>query len=884
MSLALAAVPTSNQKSGMTIRYVQSSDNKYVQYVLMKNQWSTSLSDWLGINDTYKKVFESGVLPLSDNSNAFGHISDKKWVVSTSNSNYAIIPIESRLTGENIVTIKAHATNTSIYGFLRSFSEPHDGDDVEFTSTYDDLYFLSSNTEGTYRLNVDVKFIYINLGENLSRLPQKILYNGYDLLKSIFQNFDKQIGELKNITSKHTDTINTNRSVLLATNAYPLSSSPRKGYIDTTNGTYITVNTEATYTVIPVNPMDKLNIVPNANYLAMIAYLKSYTEPSNGDAVDFSDIVGGLNTYNSAVTLYIPNDTHYIFIYNGINNQFTPQSLIVNDYNYSTTPDININDNADKLKIKNQIVQKAYQEYTGYIDTSTNKFVRDIHYRFTIVPILPGEEFEIKTGSKRAAVAILTSDKIPANGESVSYSSVTGFTTVNTVYPDSTYKATAPQDAAGLYIQTLSTNVNYGIPDKCIITGYDVLINLRANIQNIKNDYNNLVEATGAASAFEFKKNGYIDPSTGKYADSQTAYFAAIPVKADSQIIIHPVTGIYHVIALLKSLDNYADGGNADFSSVTGYTTAIQIYQSYPYIFNVPNDATLMYVYLGINNNRVPSKVLVDGYNVLKNVQNEISDRIKETPQHLRVVQYNIGKYYYGSHTEKMSEELYQSKIENYKKFFSHYKPDVACIQEYVEYMDANDQHPANDVLYNYLFKYQAVNFGFEKGTKSKFPIIYSISGLVASDTYPEQRGSFMESWINFGGKIVKIINAGLTSVASDVAVVARQETLTKLINRIDDADYAIIALDMNNQGNGSTLSAAEEGVQLRTLVATLGWEAINNGYYGSVVSISEGTPLDNVIYKNNGRIVFENFEVLADEYEKLSSDHYPVIADFVLV
>ena len=48
LSLALAAVPTSKQKGGMTIRYVQTSDNKYVQCRLMNNQWSTVESDWQG--------------------------------------------------------------------------------------------------------------------------------------------------------------------------------------------------------------------------------------------------------------------------------------------------------------------------------------------------------------------------------------------------------------------------------------------------------------------------------------------------------------------------------------------------------------------------------------------------------------------------------------------------------------------------------------------------------------------------------------------------------------------------------------------------------------------------------------------------------------------
>ena len=51
LALALAAVPQSKQKGGMTIRYVQSSDNKYVQYRLMTSAWSTTVTNWQGVDE-----------------------------------------------------------------------------------------------------------------------------------------------------------------------------------------------------------------------------------------------------------------------------------------------------------------------------------------------------------------------------------------------------------------------------------------------------------------------------------------------------------------------------------------------------------------------------------------------------------------------------------------------------------------------------------------------------------------------------------------------------------------------------------------------------------------------------------------------------------------
>ena len=51
LSAALAAVPTDYQKGGMSIKFVQSSDNKYVQYRLMSDTFNTTVANWQGVDD-----------------------------------------------------------------------------------------------------------------------------------------------------------------------------------------------------------------------------------------------------------------------------------------------------------------------------------------------------------------------------------------------------------------------------------------------------------------------------------------------------------------------------------------------------------------------------------------------------------------------------------------------------------------------------------------------------------------------------------------------------------------------------------------------------------------------------------------------------------------
>lgn len=47
-----ANVPEAVRKGGMSIKFVQSSDNKYVQYRLMSNTFNTTVANWQGVDDT----------------------------------------------------------------------------------------------------------------------------------------------------------------------------------------------------------------------------------------------------------------------------------------------------------------------------------------------------------------------------------------------------------------------------------------------------------------------------------------------------------------------------------------------------------------------------------------------------------------------------------------------------------------------------------------------------------------------------------------------------------------------------------------------------------------------------------------------------------------
>lgn len=59
-------IPTSVRHGGMTIRYVQTSNNKYVQYRLMSNTFNTTLSNWERYNDVTTSNQQNSDLDITD--------------------------------------------------------------------------------------------------------------------------------------------------------------------------------------------------------------------------------------------------------------------------------------------------------------------------------------------------------------------------------------------------------------------------------------------------------------------------------------------------------------------------------------------------------------------------------------------------------------------------------------------------------------------------------------------------------------------------------------------------------------------------------------------------------------------------------------------------
>lgn len=111
-------IPTAVRKGGMNIKFVQSSDNKYAQYRLMSNTFSTIESDWQGVNDELKSVnknlIESGAI-----ANILGYINcvysgaNNAFPVNIKAKDTVIFSITNRTSAQSVVLSKTSSWDTS---------------------------------------------------------------------------------------------------------------------------------------------------------------------------------------------------------------------------------------------------------------------------------------------------------------------------------------------------------------------------------------------------------------------------------------------------------------------------------------------------------------------------------------------------------------------------------------------------------------------------------------------------------------------------------------------------------------------------------------------------------------------------------------------------
>ena len=244
---------------------------------------------------------------------------------------------------------------------------------------------------------------------------------------------------------------------------------------------------------------------------------------------------------------------------------------------------------------------------------------------------------------------------------------------------------------------------------------------------------------------------------------------------------------------------------------------------------------------------------------------------VRLEPVTLRVMEYNIGHYYYGlgsDFTETgLPADLYDEKVANMKRFFAKYRPDVLGLCEYWQWLDNAQTHDADSVLFDPIYPYKnqttqwnALKSDYELNTYRQINSAGSGQKLIVNE-------------ICVNGKWIPLVLVHFGLNAAN-----RITEMNQVITLMNDFDSAIVMGDFNP-------ADATERDSLFAIATSAGYTLANGGYFGWYNTWNYSSPsiaIDNIMFKGSN-IKLKNFEVLYSEVQALCSDHVPIIADLLI-
>ena len=198
LSAALADVPPAKQKGGMSIKFVQSSDNRYVQFRYMESDASTAatftnVANWQGVDDEpipgSNNLVESGGVnkkiygtPIYNNNYTFNGLSNIYVPYDVSGGLSAKIQIDANnVTGDSFIVVIEYERTYNFVDILEIKSEDNNFHDIEIPS-------------GTLRLIISHR--------NSSVISAEVnIYSGKGAVVALTaNNFKKQQDEIDKLT------------------------------------------------------------------------------------------------------------------------------------------------------------------------------------------------------------------------------------------------------------------------------------------------------------------------------------------------------------------------------------------------------------------------------------------------------------------------------------------------------------------------------------------------------------------------------------------------------------------------------------------------------------------------------------------------------------
>jgi len=316
-------IPITVRSGGMSIRFIQTSDNKYVQYRLMADEFSTTVSDWQGVDDE----------PVNDSKNLISSggvakcigVLESSYVLEAPSSAYKPIFIPYDFTNGHSYRLYIDYTGeTDTFFTIRqpnavlkqTFGRGTESRVIDFDCDFDNGTILSLSTVPALEVN---KTYHVKLID----LSNTTIYSNREKIIDITQDVD----ELEQLSNEHTTAIDgldrrtenmngTSEQVTIS----DFSVYEKTNAILQNSGQYDNrLAARDKGILIPVNGVETF-IMQNANKNAVrwFAFLKSAKQLDNAMA-DFTSpgfVVNSNPGYVSAnIIKNIPNDAHYLYLY-----------------------------------------------------------------------------------------------------------------------------------------------------------------------------------------------------------------------------------------------------------------------------------------------------------------------------------------------------------------------------------------------------------------------------------------------------------------------------------------------------------------------------------------------------------------------------------------
>lgn len=312
-------------------------------------------------------------------------------------------------------------------------------------------------------------------------------------------------------------------------------------------------------------------------------------------------------------------------------------------------------------------------------------------------------------------------------------------------------------------------------------------------------------------------------------------------------------------------------------------------------------------------------------------------------PTHLKVMQNNVGEYFFGykstpsvQNRDKMTNALLAEKIANYRSFYSEMEPDILFVQEFKNTMMAPDETGTPDsftttaTLYNNIFAYNSVinsdNTGEQIFSTLSMTRVEKVTIAGTDGDGHTKNCNALICRANILGRNIALVSTALTPSPTTYSdgytyqtyELIRASQLTQLMTMLASYDDVIIGLDVNSGTVGDLTKSEAENDAIMTLIGNNGYTPANYTYFGQEKTYLNHAGINNVYYRKidnifvKGRVKITNFKALIDEtttfpsdfvdpedditsshskskysdrggYNKLASDHIPIMADIYL-